>query len=158
MGGRSATERQQTGSEYPREEVHLVWPQRLIHVGKWEWNLKTKIYSWSKDLYRVLNLPPQQFPPRTGTFLNCVHPDDRQKVVRALGLALVGKQTYNIEHRIVWPDGSVRFVYGKAAVTFDEGGRPFRMLGTLQDITEVREYAEEWSSLLSRSSPNPDEP
>ena len=63
---------------------------------------------------------------------------DKQKVVRALGKALVGEQSYNIDHRIVWPDGSVRFIHGEAAVTFDKAGRPIRMLGTVQDITVMQ--------------------
>jgi PAS domain-containing protein len=52
-----------------------------------------------------------------------------------LGKALVGKQPYNMDHRIVRPDGSVRFIHGEAAVTFDKAGRPIRMLGTVQDVT-----------------------
>jgi PAS domain S-box-containing protein len=48
-------------------------------------------------------------------------------------------QPYNIEHRILWPDGSVRFVHGKAEVTFDEAGRPISIRGTVQDITDRRE-------------------
>jgi hypothetical protein len=67
-------------------------------------------------MYRIFNLPPQQSPLRTGTFFNCVHPEDRGKVVKAIGKALVGEQPFNIEHRIV---GSVRFVHGKAEVTFN---------------------------------------
>jgi PAS domain S-box-containing protein len=89
-------------------------------------------------MYQIFNLKPEQSPIRTGTFLNCVHPRDKQEVVRAIGKALVGKQSYNIDHRIVWPDGSVRFIHGEAAVTFDKAGRPIRMLGTVQDITVMQ--------------------
>jgi PAS domain S-box-containing protein len=142
MGRRSATEHLQTMSENRRREIRLVWPQRLIHVGSWEWDLKTKKSNWSLGLYRILNLMPQQVTPRTSAFLNCVHPDDREKVVRALGKALVGEQAYNVDHRIVWPDGSVRLVHGEAEVTFDEKGRPIHILGTLQDITDVRQAYE----------------
>ncbi len=74
---------------------------------------------------------------RTGTYFNSVHSEDREKVVRALGQALVGKEPFNIEHRIVWPDGSVRFVIGKAEVAFDEA-RPTRVMGTVQDITDKK--------------------
>ena len=113
--------------------------QRLISVGNWEWNLETRKYSWSDEMYQIFNLMPQQFPLRTGTFLNCVHPDDKQKVVRALGKALVGEQTYNIDHRIIWPDGSVRLVHGEAAVRFDKAGRPIHMMGTVRDITLLQQ-------------------
>jgi PAS domain-containing protein len=112
--------------------------RRTLVVGNWVWNLETREYSWSHEMYNIFNLKPGQSPIRTGIFLNCVHPNDRQMVVRALGKALVGEQSYNIDHRIVWPDGSVRFIHGEAAVIFDKVGRPIRMLGTVQDITIMR--------------------
>ncbi len=59
--------------------------------------------------------------------------------MRAFGQALVGEQPYRIEHRIVWPDGSVRFVQGEAEVKFDQGGRPVSMFGTIRDITSFRQ-------------------
>lgn len=136
-----ATERQQPENADRQSEVGLIGAQRLMLTGYWEWNLKTNKYSWCDEMFRIFNLTPQQFPPRTGTFLNGVHPEDRGKIVQALGKALVGEQPYNIEHRIVWPDGSVRVVHGKAEVTF-EGGRPVRVLGTVQDITERQQVGE----------------
>jgi PAS domain-containing protein len=137
-----ATERQLTGKEGRPIEARLIGAQRLLLVGYWEWNLETKKYGWCDEMYRIFNLKPQQFPLRTGTFFNQVHRADREKVVKALGKALVGVQPYNIEHRILWPDGSVRFVYGKAEVISDETGRPISIWGTVQDITDRRESRE----------------
>lgn len=128
-----ATELEQTHNECRQKEVRLIGAQRLMFVGYWGWDLKTGKYSWCDEMYRIFNLPPQQ-PLRTGTFFNAVHPEDRQGVVKALGKALVDKQPYNIQHRIVWPDGSVRSILGKAEVTFD-GSRPVQVSGTVQDIT-----------------------
>ena len=139
MDGTFANEANQEEKESPRSENYWARRQRLIDVGIWDWNLETKKYSWSDEMYKIFNLKPQQFPPRTGTFLSRVHPDDTQKVVRALGKALVGEQSYNIDHRIVWPDGSVRFVHGEAAVTFDKAGRPIHMMGIVQDITIMQQ-------------------
>lgn len=139
MDGSHATEPNQKEKKYRQSEGRLARGQRLINAGNWDWNLETREYSWSDEMYQILNLKPQEFPIKTGTFLNCVHPDDKQKVVRALGKALVGEQSYNIDHRIVWPDGSVRFIHGEAAVTFDKAGRPIRMLGTVQDITVMQQ-------------------
>ena len=139
MDGNYPTEPNQKEKEYRRSVGRLARRQRPINVGNWDWNLETKEYSWSDEMYQIFNLKPQQFPLRTGTFLKCVHPDDKQKVVRALGKALVGKQSYDIDHRIVWPDGSVRLIHGEAAVTFDKAGRPIRMMGTVQDITVIQQ-------------------
>jgi PAS domain-containing protein len=139
MNRTSATERQLAGKEARQIEAGLIETQRLLQVGYWEWNLETKKYGWCDEMYRIFNLKPQQFPLRTGTFFNRVHREDRRKVVKALGKALVGMQPYDIEHRILWPDGSVRFVHGKAEVNFDEAGRPISIWGSLQDITDRRE-------------------
>jgi PAS domain-containing protein len=125
-------------NESRRREGRLTGRQPLLPAGNWEWNLVTKEYRWCEAMYRIFQVPRHQSPPRTGTFFNCVHPEDRQRVVRALGKALVGARPYNIKHRIVWLDGSVRFIHGKADVTF-EGGRPTRIRGTIQDITDLRQ-------------------
>ena len=65
-----------------------------------------------------------------------------ERLSKLLGKALVGMQPYDIEHRILWPDGSVRVVHGKAEVTFDEADRPISIWGTVQDITDRREGRE----------------
>jgi len=113
--------------------------QRSIYLGNWEWNLLTKEFCWCEEMYRIFHLTTPPVSLRTGTFFNMVHPEDRGWVVKAWGQALVGGQPYNIEHRILRPDGSVRLVHGKAEVTFDGAGRPLRIWGTLEDITESRQ-------------------
>jgi len=138
MDGTHATGANQKQEGYQQSEGGLARGHGLITMGNWDWNLRTREYSWSSEMYQIFNLNPQQFPLRTGTFLNRVHPSDKQEVVRALGKALVGEQSYNIDHRIVWPDGSVRFIHGEAVVMFDKAGRPIRMFGTVQDITVMQ--------------------
>jgi len=129
----------QTENVCRQNQIGSIGAQRLMFVGYWEWDLKTGQYSWCDEMYRIFNLPPQR-TLRTGTFFNRVHPEDRDRVVKALGKALVGEQDYDITHRIVWPDGSVRSVHGTVAVTFD-GIRPIRVVGTLRDITDSQQIA-----------------
>jgi PAS domain S-box-containing protein len=133
-----AYKKKQKENECRQSEERFISSQRSLLTGYWEWNLKTKNYSWCEGMFRIFNLTPGQSTLRTGSFFNGVHPDDRRKVVKAFGKALVGDQPFNISHRIVWPDGSVRFVHGKAEVIFN-GGRPIRVLGTVQDITDKRQ-------------------
>jgi PAS domain-containing protein len=139
MNARDAAERKKKKNEDRQGGVRLIERRHLIRAGNWEWNLVTKKYDWCDEMYRIFHVPPQHFPPRTGTFLSCVHPGDRQMVVRALGKALAGEIPYNIKHRIVWPDGSVRLIYGAATVTFDYSGRPIHMRGTVKDITGLQQ-------------------
>ncbi len=137
-----AAARQLPGKEVRQAGRRSIGAQRLMLVGYWQWDLETKKYGWSDEMYRIFNLKPEESPLRTGTFFNQVHHEDREKVVKALGKALVGGQPYDIEHRILWPDGSVRFVHGKAQVTFDAEGLPISIRGTVQDITDGREGRE----------------
>jgi PAS domain-containing protein len=142
MNARNAAEPKKQENEARQRKVRLSGKRHLIRAGNWEWNLLTKRYGWCDEMYRIFKVPLHQFPLRTGTFLNCVHPDDRQRVVRAFGKALAGESPYDIRHRIVWPDGSVRFIYGKATVTFDADGRPIRMWGTVRDVTGMQHSGE----------------
>jgi PAS domain S-box-containing protein len=135
MNLQHARKRPQAMHEVQPGEDRCLRQQPLAQVGKWEWHLLTKKLLWCDEMYRIFNLSSQQLPLRTGTFFNGVHPEDRERVVRAFGRALVGEQPYRIEHRIVWPDGSVRLVQGEAEVKFDRHGRPVSMSGTIRDIT-----------------------
>ncbi|MCX5893858.1 MAG: PAS domain-containing protein [Deltaproteobacteria bacterium] len=142
MNSPSATKFQQQEDNGQWAEGRALRQQPLAQVGKWEWHLLTKKFVWCAEMYRIFNLSPPQSPLRTGSFFNCVHPEDKERVVRAFGQALVGAQPYQIEHRLVWPDGSVRFVQGQAEVKFDPGGRPVSMFGTVRDITSFRQSEE----------------
>jgi two-component system cell cycle sensor histidine kinase/response regulator CckA len=121
-----------------RSEASLAEAQRIAHLGNWEWNISADQMHWSDEIYRIFGKTPEQFRATYETFLGCIHPDDRELVKEAVDSAMSGIP-YNIDHRIVLPDGSVRFVNEQGRVTFNESGVPVRMLGTVQDITEKKE-------------------
>jgi PAS domain S-box-containing protein len=125
-------------------ERHLVSEeaQRIASVGIWRYDYVTERVTWSDEMYRIFGLSSESFQPTFENFLACVHPDDREAMVAADRESGTGKPM-NFEHRIVRPDGEVRFVHEQAqVVVHDElGGHPL-LLGTTQDITE-RKRAEE---------------
>jgi len=114
---------------------HLAKAQRIAHLGHWNWDIQTHELAWSDEIYRIFGLPPQEFETTYENFLQCVHPEDRVFVERSVEEALQ-KKPFDIEHRIVLPDGEVRVVNERGEVSFDPAGQPIRMLGTMQDITE----------------------
>jgi PAS domain S-box-containing protein len=123
-------------------EAKLEEAQRIAHVGYWDRDLDIDRLTWSDEAYRIFGLGPQD---RTITFAglqDLLHPDDRQLMVRAVAEALGGGPRYDVEYRVVRPGGEVRIVHSQGEVTRDEAGRPRRMFGTVQDITE-RKRAEE---------------
>ena len=124
-----------------KSEASLAEAQRIVHVGNWDWDIVTNELYWSDEIYRIFGLTPQEFGATYEAFLNSVHPDDRDLVVELVNKALEG-ETYSIDHRVVLPTGEVRTVHEQGEVTFEEDGKPIRMVGTVEDITE-RKRAEE---------------
>jgi PAS domain S-box-containing protein len=123
-------------------ERKLEEAQCLAHVGYWEYAPDTDLIIWSDETYRIFGLKPQAQMPNLAQLLELIHPDDRQIMVQASSSALRGGPRYDIEYRVIRPNGEVRFVHSQGDVTMVESGRPRRMFGTVQDITE-RKRAEQ---------------
>ena len=117
-------------------ERQLADAQHIAHVGNWVWDIPKGTLSWSDEIYRIFGRPPKASHASYEAFIDAVHPDDRGMVTAAVDAALKDNAPYVIDHRIILPDGSVRYVHERAALQYDRAGNPLRMLGTVQDITE----------------------
>ena len=122
-------------------EERLAQAQELAHIGSWERDIVSNEYSWSDETYRIFGLRPQESKVNFHTFLNFVHPDDRNYLENAIKAALNGKP-FSIDYRIILANGEKRIVHAKGEGVFDENNNPVRIIGTVQDITE-RKKAEE---------------
>lgn len=126
-----------------KSEARLAEAQQIARVGNWEWDIiKNEVY-WSDEVYRILHVVPQGCVAAYEAFLNFVHPDDRGFVKKSVDDALYKKKLYDIEHRILLKNETVRIVHEKGVVTFDYTGKAIRMAGTMQDITEHKRAEEE---------------
>ncbi len=114
----------------------LANAQRMARIGNWDWNIENDIVHWSDETYRIFGLKPKASSLTYDDFLNTVHPEDRAMVEAAVGRSLRDKVPYDLDRRVLRPDGSVRIVHSQGEAIFDERGRPLRMAGTVQDITE----------------------
>ena len=123
-------------------ERKLEEAQRLAHVGYWERDPDTDVITWSDEAYRIFGLRPQERIFNLAQLPELIHLEDRQIVVEAVAAALRGGPRYDVEYRVVRPNGEVRLVHSQGDVMRDESGRPRRMFGTVQDITE-RKRAEQ---------------
>ena len=135
---RDITGRKQAEQAIRLSEASLAEAQRIARLGSWDWDIVHKRVTWSSEAYRIYGVPPQQTGITYEMFLDTVHPDDRAAVHQAVNDALQQRRPYDIEHRIVHPDGNERLVHACGEVTFDDNGAAVRMIGTAQDITEQK--------------------
>jgi two-component system cell cycle sensor histidine kinase/response regulator CckA len=113
--------------------------QEIGHFGSWVAELDgSDRLAWSPEAHRIFGVPPGSFDGSFAAFFAAAHPDDRAAVRAATDTAVAEGLPIDIEHRIVRPDGSVRWVHERAAVLSGPEGRPQRLLGTVQDITDRR--------------------
>lgn len=139
---REISERAQVERVLRRSEQHYALAQRAAHVGSWDWDIATGELYWSEQIEPMFGFSPGEFGATYEAFLECVHPEDRRRVMDAVNACVEKAKDYAIEHRIVWPDGTVRVVSETGDVIRDENGRAIRMAGIVQDITERRRAEE----------------
>jgi PAS domain S-box-containing protein len=139
---RYALERKRGQEALRLSQTQLAEAQRLAHVGSFVWDLGTDTASWSDELYRIFGLDREAFPARPDAVSTLVHPEDRAEVERVMTESLRTGKPFAIQSRIVRPDGEVRVLDSRGEVVADGSGRPVRLLGVSQDITE-RKRAED---------------
>jgi PAS domain S-box-containing protein len=115
--------------------------QTISQLGSWTLDLSRNYLVWSAEIYRLFELELKQFEPTYESFLNAVHPDDRSMVHQAYQDSLVHHTNYKIEHRLLMPDGRIKWVTERCRTDFEPDGIAIRSIGTVQDITE-RKLAE----------------
>jgi PAS domain S-box-containing protein len=135
-------ERKQNDVALKESQRRLEEAQRIAHVGHWERDLETGLITWSDEIYRILGLPPQENDSPPTEWRHMIHPEDRERVSVVTEEAQRGVRRYDVEYRIVRPDGEVRFLHSQGDIIRDEQGQPRRAFGIAQDITE-RNRAEE---------------
>lgn len=140
---RDVTERLRIEQALRNSERLLAEAQRIAHLGGWDWNILADTLRWSDEMFRLFGFEPQAFPVNYARFLECVHPDDRDRVMKSVKDALDESHPYDVLYRIVLPGASERMIHAQAEVMFNEAGIPVRMLGTALDITEQVRAEEE---------------
>lgn len=118
------------------EKARLIEAQAVANIGSWETELPGLEVTWSEQTHRIFETDPLHFHPRRSDFLELVHPEDRTKVDAAYEASLERRVSSNIEYRIVLADGRVKVLEEHWKVFQDEQGRPVRLVGTCQDISE----------------------
>ncbi len=116
------------------ERLHLAL--QAANMGIWERDLTTHTGYWSPKVYQILGLAPSTGDSSYEAFLNCVHPDDREYVHQTSLEVIQESLDCNIEYRLLYSDGSIRWAASIGQVLHDDAGKPQKLIGVVMDITE----------------------
>ncbi len=157
--GRDITKRQLAVDALRESEAQLAETQLVAKVGSWSTDLTDYSIKWSKETYRIFEIDPPAFQLTHQVFLRFVHPEDRSKVEDAFALSFNNHSINTIEHRILTPQGKIKFVEEYWQIISDDTEKPIRAMGSCQDVTarklaeqelvKAKEHAEESDRLKS---------
>jgi PAS domain S-box-containing protein len=136
------TERKRNEERLRESEERLRLAQQVARLGTFEWDLQTGLDRWTPELEALYGLAPGGFGGTVQAWEELVHPADKTEAVRRVQGALDTGVTCDAEYRVIWPNGSVRWLFGRARMLKDDSGNPKRLIGVNMDITE-RKQAEE---------------
>jgi PAS domain S-box-containing protein len=122
-------------SQQVREQLEQA--QRIANIGSWEWDFRSNNLSWSDHCFRLVGLEPGAAAPTLEAFLSIVHPDDRARLRDTIRGGVEEGRSCDYDHRVVWPNGEVRVLHQLGEVKRDAKGRPVKMIGTTQDVTDI---------------------
>ena len=129
------TERKRLDNELRRSQAYLIAAQELGHTGSWSRLITGEAY-WSEETYRIFGLDPKSPAPNRQQLLQMCHPDDRDQFNQALEAANREARSFEFDLRIIWPDGTIRYVHAKSQPVLDDAGAVVEVTGVVMDVTD----------------------
>lgn len=125
----------------------LKQAQHIAQIGNWVWYVEENSLYWSDEVYQICGVELGDFILTYEGFLNIVHPKDVAMVKQGIEEAFKNNTNYKAEHRIILPNGEVRWVREEAIPELDRDGKRIKMTGILQDITNQKNDIKEKEKL-----------
>lgn len=122
-----------------KQEFLLSEAQHIARVGNWVWDISSNNITWADEIYRIFGIEKHAHELDYSDFIERLHPEDRDSVEGAVKAAIENNAPYNLQHRVVRPDGMVRVVHERAFIARNDNGEATAMHGTVQDVTEQKE-------------------
>jgi PAS domain S-box-containing protein len=123
-------------------EARLRFSHQAARIGTFEWNIQTGVNTWSPELEAMYGIPAGTFPNTQAAWEELIHPDDRAQAAATVTRAIETNEPCEREWRVIWPDGTVHWLFARFQVFADSLGRPLRLTGVNMDIT-ARKAAED---------------
>ncbi len=131
-----AMQKKQAEDKFQENKSLLKRAQKIAHLGSWEMDVTTGQSKWSDEMYRICGYEPQSFKPTRDRVFDIIHPEDRKKAAEALERTIQSGSNYELEKRIVRPDGEIRWVLAQGEVIANGDGKSKKITGSFLDITE----------------------
>ncbi|WP_022664353.1 PAS domain S-box protein [Desulfospira joergensenii] len=136
---RDITRRKLAEKKFQDMAKRLDLATRGTGLGIWDWDIKARKLTWDERMYQLYGVKKETFSNAYEVWRNGLHPEDREENDRITEAAGRGEREYDTEFRIIWPDGTIRFIRALGRVIWDSKGQPARMIGINYDITEKKE-------------------
>ncbi len=128
--------RQKTENKLRKSEANLLAAQRMAHIGNWEFNVLTEEITWSEGMFRIYGREPMQGEPTYTELQQLTHPEDLELCRHAVQNTIATGSCFEINHRILQPNGSIRYLESRGEPIFNEQKQVVGIFGTVLDITE----------------------
>jgi PAS domain S-box-containing protein len=148
------SERKKAEQKLRKTEDLLLRAQRGAQAGVWEIDLRTERITWSEPYYDLVGID-RSTDPSVATWLSCIHPEDRERVLASYFQSIKEKSNQNMEYRIIKPNGDVRWVQRQGQIELDEQGTARRINGITFDITERKQADEVVKAIALFPAQNP---
>jgi PAS domain S-box-containing protein len=152
---RDVTDQKMADQRLRQNQAMMAEAECIAHIGCWELdlvdrqNINANPLRWSDEVSRIFGYQPGEYEVTNENFFKAVHPEDREPIRQAMSNALEKNANYSIQHRIIRPDGEIRWVQEEAKLFLSEKtGEALKLVGTVLDITD-RKYAEESLRLIN---------
>jgi PAS domain S-box-containing protein len=139
---RENLERRQVEQNLKQSEAQLARAQQIARMGSWEWDIAQNKVTWSEETARLYGFTNEDLGSHMERCLERVHPQDVENVRESLAAVVRTGQPFASDHRVQIPDGTERFLHGLGEVIRNDQGKPIRIIGTVQDVTEARRAAQ----------------
>jgi len=130
--------RKQAEDELRHSRERLAEAEHVAKMGSWEWDITNNQTTWSDGMFHVYGLTPDEFDPTLRGCEQRIYPNDRELVNRTIEQALAERSSFTLEYRAVRADGRVHTLRTRGEVVVDDSGKPSRLIGIAQDITDAK--------------------
>ncbi|GEM_PF-2745781 len=152
---RDITERKRKEEALRKSEERLTLALSAGHMGIWDWDMRTDESVWNEETYRMLGYKVGEVKPNFAAWADRIHPQDKGWMSAKLEMALKLGDGFSGEFRVLWPDGTVRWIYAVGGLERDRRGEAVRTFGVMMDVTDRKNVEKElarYSGELERSN------